>query len=730
MTEMTVTAASHSSCPLSLACILCTRFIRRSLYLVETVPVYDLRTILYIDIFTSPLAKMVRLTIHGNTVDLERPSDGQIPTSVLDQAREKPYLLVTTKGSPSKAEFAELQASGVSVLQYVGKETYLCRYPGTDAEAIVDKPFIETVQPYFKDFKITKTLRNRLLPEGIRQEVRVVLHEDASRSTKNTASNIAQAAGLPAGSITIRGNSLELPMSHHEIHSVSMLDEVKVIEEVLEKGLSNNIARDILGVNVADVSSQLGLADVTKFQGLGEVVTVSDTGLDLGSLQDIHPAFQGRVIALSSVVGRPKADDPDGHGTHMCGSILGGLVPGSSIPVQGTAPKAELIMQGIGKQQGGKFGPYPPSGEHLEKLWSGPPRTHGSWIHCNAWAPGWTVEQQAYNDEARILDQCVRDQPELLICFAAGNYGSQSAHATIGALPSAKNCLTVGATESVRASMESKLQEGIVQQNDSTQIAYYSDHGPTTDGRIKPDVVAPGTTILSARTRHPSFKGFGKGECDDHLWTYNSGTSMATPLVAGCAAVLREYLRSLSLEHPSAALLKALLINGAFSLHHANNNREGFGRVNVRNSMKARDAANSGFFDDRTFDGSKQEHSITLKIDETTAEPSLSVMDYNVQQVSPPAATGTTLKVTLVYTDLPQAPLQNNLNLCVIGSNGAERHGNMGSSSRYDNTNNVEQVVWKGVPTGEVTVKILAQRILPNNDQGYALVWRVIPNEI
>jgi serine protease AprX len=205
---------------------------------------------------------------------------------------------------------------------------------------------------------------------------------------------------------------------------------------------------------------------------------------------------------------------------------------------------------------------------------------------------------------------------------------------------------------------------------------------------------------------------------------------MATPLVAGCAAVLREYLRSLSLEHPSAALLKALLINGAFSLHHANNNREGFGRVNVRNSMIARDAANSGFFDDRTFDGRKQEHSITLKIYETTAEPSLSVMDYNVQQVSPPAATGTTLKVTLVYTDLPQAPLQNNLNLCVIGSNGAERHGNMGSSSRYDNTNNVEQVVWKGVPTGEVTVKILAQRILPNNDQGYALVWRVIPNEI
>src|SRR5205814_2055611 len=83
-----------------------------------------------------------------------------------------------------------------------------------------------------------------------------------------------------------------------------------------------------------------------------------------------------------------------------------------------------------------------------------------------------------------------------------------------------------------------------------------------------PDVVAPGTSILSTLSRGVAIKppstDFGKSSDKDY-W-FEGGTSMATPLVAGCAAVLRETLVKNGTPKPSAALVKALLINGAVDI--------------------------------------------------------------------------------------------------------------------------------------------------------------------
>ena len=103
----------------------------------------------------------------------------------------------------------------------------------------------------------------------------------------------------------------------------------------------------------------------------------------------------------------------------------------------------------------------------------------------------------------------------------------------------------------------------------SSNMAGFSSRGPTCEGRIKPDVVAPGVAILSAASRDPEVSLETKtrfGHSDDPLWFFDSGTSMATPLVAGCAAVIREALLAGGVSTPSAALVKALLINGAMSL--------------------------------------------------------------------------------------------------------------------------------------------------------------------
>lgn len=106
--------------------------------------------------------------------------------------------------------------------------------------------------------------------------------------------------------------------------------------------------------------------------------------------------------------------------------------------------------------------------------------------------------------------------------------------------------------------------------NNLEGLAAFSSRGPTFESRIKPDVVAPGTGILSARSSLVNDAGLF-GTSDDPQWMFEAGTSMATPLVSGCAAVIRQALKSnpptdAPPTYPSAALVKAILINGAVDL--------------------------------------------------------------------------------------------------------------------------------------------------------------------
>jgi subtilisin family serine protease len=241
----------------------------------------------------------------------------------------------------------------------------------------------------------------------------------------------------------------------------------------------------------------------------------------------------------------------------------------------------------------------------------------------------------------------------------------------------------------------------------------FSSRGPTLDRRIKPDVVAPGTFILSTRSRAATGKGWGLTA--DPLYFFEGGTSMATPLVAGCAAVVREFLiKNRGVAKPSAALVKAILINGADNVSgqyvpseagEIPNISEGFGRVDV--------AAAIGPFNTN--------QQLVVK-DEKTA---LDTGQEEKTAVTVPSG-ATLLKATLVWTDPPGAGLQNDLDLIVRTASGTERHGNQpASSSGFDRTNNVEQVVWPGIPAGTVDITVRAFRA-SQFPQRYALVIRVM----
>jgi len=193
---------------------------------------------------------------------------------------------------------------------------------------------------------------------------------------------------------------------------------------------------------------------------------------------------------------------------------------------------------------------------------------------------------------------------------------------------------------------------------------------------------------------------------------FDAGTSMATPLVAGCAAVVRESFRVRRGVRPSAALVKAMLVNGAVSLTGqyvppeltpVPNESEGFGLVNLAQSLCPDDGdASTAFWDegDELDVGDEASHTFTVS----------------------EGAAG--LKVTLVWTDPPGEALQNDLDLIVRDANGDERHGNMPpSAADFDRTNNVEQIVWDNVAPGEITIIVRTFRI-PVSPQSFALVAR------
>ena len=203
---------------------------------------------------------------------------------------------------------------------------------------------------------------------------------------------------------------------------------------------------------------------------------------------------------------------------------------------------------------------------------------------------------------------------------------------------------------------------------------------------------------------------------------------MATPLVAGCVAVLRETLVKNGVADPIAALLKALLINGAVELigqyspseaGTSPNNNSGFGRVNLAQSVIIPGIARDGGAGEGGPLEQGSEDTITVEI------PADGPRDNQSDASTAEAGTtsGVTLKVTLLWSDPPGSALQNDLDL-IVRVNGQERHGNMGTSNKFDRQNNVEQVVWTNIPSGKVEIVIRAFRIA-RFPQRYAYAWRI-----
>ncbi|KAH8425912.1 S8 family serine peptidase [Aspergillus melleus] len=650
---------------------------------------------------------------------------------------------------------------GVQIHEFVGDESrniYLCGYEPEDLARIRALGFVKHASVYGQDLVIQPGAQSQYPSNRkAKKSVDVMLHHDVELSDA-LIQQIADAANANTSAIERHQGKARLHVTQGELSKLAAIDAVRSIKEIYSARLFNNVARGIMNANNVTVNG-------TICKGEGQTVAVADTGFDNGSTTDVHHAFEGRFIKLYPL-GRKDAslsDDPDGHGTHVCGSVLGAGHSNIEGKVEGVAPGADLIVQSLLADDGSLSG-IPADLKALFRT----PYEDGARVHTNSWGSGpgpFSLQTQLpYTQDSEEIDSFVWNHQDMAVLFAAGNSGTDRDRnggvdsRSIGAEAAAKNCITVGASENMRPHIKYRGQSsrfsytygdfwpndfavGAIADdhmaNDPNNLAAFSSRGPTVEGRLKPDVVAPGTAILSTRsrklpdTRIPAEFGLS----GDTRFMYLAGTSMACPLVAGSCAVLREWLTEKGYQdkkdgvvQPTGALLKALLVNGAVSIDGEHlpsgtkgspNNHSGFGRVDLAGSMIRPDEDKLAGF------------GVGVIGDEDPSPMDLADISPPMVRLPDGRTSSFTLKVTLAYSDLPGAKLQNDLNL-VARMSDFERHGNQGpknyekgSPKGFDSTNNVEQIVWENI-TGIITIGIRRNR-LTSSQQPFAYVWRLIP---
>ncbi|OIQ10024.1 serine protease AprX [Moorella thermoacetica] len=457
------------------------------------------------------------------------------------------------------------------------------------------------------------------------------------------------------------------------------------------RGFLNDRAADIIG---ARPLAAPGLVVPEGLTGKGEIVGLADSGLDAGSVDDIHPDLQStpgqmpKVVMLKSWAGREKADDPIGHGTHLAG-IIAGSGAASGGQYRGIAPGASIYFQGLLDEEGA----LSPPGD-LASLFRAA-YDAGVRIHVDGWGGG----PNAYRDVSAQIDAFVRQNPDFLPIFGAGNGGPVQGSLTAEA--NSKNALVIGASESVRPAFSPDA-------NDAHRQADFSSRGPAGDGRLRPDLLAPGSALVSTRSRlvDSNFPA-------NQQYTVMGGTSQAAAVAGGAAAVLRQYLRGNGFPDPPAALMKAALVNAAWTPQEGPT-ADFPGILDLAGTILALEEGTMHLADGNRGLGEGQEATFQFQVTDS----------------------GAPLRATLAWTDPAPAPgattaLVNDLDLTVIAPDGRTYAGNdFGGEGQPDRRNNLEKVYIKNPTPGTYTIKVKAAAVrknaLPGNPflaQDFALAY-------
>lgn len=503
------------------------------------------------------------------------------------------YLIVQFDGPVEAAWLSPIQALGGEVLGYVPDNAHIVRVARSRAAPAAlsaarfrTLPRVRWVGDYLPEYKITLDGRQRVAAAqspgmaGVAAAAMVYAGSFPGEPVAPLEQLFASlGASVQAAALSPTGDVYQLSIPADAVPALLTHPAISWVEPVLAMSTSNAAGRKIMGVE--KVWQDFG------FYGAGQIIAVSDSGL---SVQEaLSPDFNGRLVRafapsemnLASPQCKAKTTwtDLNGHGTHVAGSVLGnGTRSGSNAAAHsyasshaGAAPEAQLVFMALNTDGSTGIQCIDLNGDFIAKGYQ-----NGARISSNSWGAN---SGGGYNLLSSLVDDYIWRHKDYLVFFSAGNAGPGSQ--TVGSPGTAKNAFSVGASENDRADQDN-------QADNPNEVASFSSRGPTADGRIKPEVVVPGTWVLSARAAQaPDGSFWGNFNAD---YAFMGGTSMATPLTAGSAALVREWMaKRKGQANPSAALMKAIMINGAINLPGAAtpNLSSGFGRVDIKNTLNA-----------------------------------------------------------------------------------------------------------------------------------------------
>jgi subtilisin family serine protease len=638
---------------------------------------------------TAPrVAPALQLELKSGTIDTSVVS-GSLWKGIRTNSKETHFFVVQFSRAIERADRLNVRTLGADIVGYIPNNALIVGATPKVARTIsVSSPWVHTVLPYADDWKLSPQIgpQSRLTDSQV-DRYRVLVFRGAA---VRVARKLARAKGvrvLAAGSRTV-----DLEMARRSLGLLAGLEGVEWIEPLprveplvwpvdaadrAQATANPALSGAESGTEVMRLSSAWGRG----LTGAGQIVAVADTGFDQGDLASVPDDVKGRFQeGMLYGLFAKSWEDPMGHGTHVAGSVLGsGTSSGGQ--VRGAAWGSSLIAQSMWSPMLDNL--TVPS--RLEDLFS-KAQVAGARIQTNSW--GSPNNLGTYDSMAVQVDEYLAAHPDLLVLFAAGNSGvdgDKDGRVDPGSVSSpgtSKNALTVGASENEVATggIQKKLSELRIGpekfpaeplassklSDNRAGIAAFSSRGPTKDGRRKPDLVAPGTNILSLRSRHVKAQPLWGPFDDNYVWS--GGTSMSTPLVAGAAAVVREGLiKKAGVQNPSGALVKAVLMHTATDLYP--------GQFGEGGAARGQELLTRGWNSDQGAGlvnaDAATDLSTALISDDVVGVATGEVMRYQVK-----LARSGQLRLTLVYTDAAGSPtaakaLVNDLDLEVRGSSGA-----------------------------------------------------------
>jgi hypothetical protein len=731
-----------------------------------------------------------QIRLRSAVIDTTRPAP-RVAAALEAAPSETPQLyLIQFAGPVKEGWLADVLAAGnVRIVSYVPTNAYLVWADGPAVRklhgVVSERTSLQYVGPFHPAYKLhprltlgAPSLAGKLPgSEAGSGEVTVTVQLVSHQGSEDSVRAIQQKAKKVLREPWVVGpyRNLRIVVAESELVEIGKRPDVVNVEPWLQPRTRGEIQGQVVANQLNAAGSQptgpgymAWLTSLGFTSDFGFAVDVTDSGFDRGQIAagSIHADFlnaglASRVVYVQRVTGTTISTtavdnlDTDGHGT-INAAIIGGLNTTAD-----TRPGTDF-EDAAGFQYGLGIAPFVQIGASTilpGGTWTNPDFTelinsayrNGARISSNSWGSSCSggccplEVLGAYDATSQEYDGLVRDarpaaaldggapgNQEMLIVFAAGNQGGCPNEDLGNNGSTAKNTLVVGAGENANQAGTDGCGIANAGANDVRDIINFSSRGATIDGRIKPDIMAPGTHVFGAASQDPGFDGDGVcgaaannpgdgvSSAADYfpagqtLYTWSSGTSHATPAVAGGAALVRQWFINKGRPAPSPAMVKATLMNAATWMTGTGandtlpSNNQGMGRMNLAQTFD--DTPRLLIDQTRTFDGAGETFVITGSIANSTRP----------------------FRVALAWTDAPGSTVGNawvnDLDLEVSIDDGTSTtlyRGNnflnavSQSGGAADTRNNVESVWLPAGTTGDFTVTVRASNVPGDGVPGF-----------